>query len=79
MTPHQSKIIEFCRTFGGEITKKQACTLIPYYHNTEKYVASILTRMVRAGMLKRVKRGHYKATGTRSKPVIVIENQMNLF
>lgn len=60
MTDKQRKIVEFARQNNNQITKKQACELIPFYHNTQKHVGDILTRMVRSNMLKRIKNGLYE-------------------
>ena len=60
MTNHQKKIIEFARKNDNQITKKQACKLIPSYCNIEKHVGDILSRMVRKNILKRVKKSLYE-------------------
>ncbi len=60
LTPHQRKIVDYARRNDSIITKKQACDLIPFYINTAKHVGDILSRMVKAGMLIRVKLGVYK-------------------
>lgn len=59
MTENQRKIVEFARSNNNQITKKQACDLIPFYHNTQKHVSDVLTRMVKSNMLKRIKNGLY--------------------
>lgn len=74
MTANQRKIVEFARQNNNQITKKQACELIKYYHNTQKHVGDVLTRMVRANMLKRIKNGLYEL----SSGQVEIVNQTSL-
>lgn len=74
MTDNQRKIVEFAKQNNNQITKKQACELIKYYLNTQKHVGDILTRMVRANMLKRVKNGLYEL----SSGQVEITNQTQL-
>ncbi|CDS93422.1 hypothetical protein BN1088_1431498 [Sphingobacterium sp. PM2-P1-29] len=59
-TKHQQTIIQFARSNDNKITKKQACELIPFYHNTAKHVGDILSRMVKNKMLIRVKNGSFE-------------------
>lgn len=75
MTNHQRKIIELARTNNNQITKKQACDLIPFYHNTQKHVGDILTRMVKSNMLKRLKNGLYELSNGQKE----IANQSQMF
>lgn len=74
MTDKQRKIVEFARSNNNQITKKQACTLIPFYHNTQKHVGDILTRMVRSNMLKRIKNGLYELSSGQKE--IINQSQM---
>jgi hypothetical protein len=79
----QSVIIKFAQSNGGKITKKQANELLvnTYYHNGEKYIGEILSRLVKRNVFRRVKIGHFELTGV-SKGVIVepvAENQQSLF
>jgi hypothetical protein len=74
LTVKQKKVINFCHQNGGNITKKQAMELIDdYYYNGAKWVGDVLSRMVKAGMLTRVKPGTFK-TGKGN-----IHNQPDLF
>lgn len=75
MTDKQRKIVEFARSNNNQITKKQACDLIPFYHNTQKHVGDVLTRMVKSNMLKRIKNGLYELS-TGQKEII---NQSQMF
>ncbi|MEZ7496489.1 hypothetical protein QO206_13405 [Leeuwenhoekiella aequorea] len=55
---------------------------IRYYFNTEKHVGETLSRMVKNGILVRVKKGYYKrgkSTPKHGRPVQQIENQIELF
>lgn len=75
LTHKQRKIVEYARQNDNTITKKQACKLIPFYINTEKHVGDILSRMVKSGMLIRVKLGVYKlSTGQK-----LAKNQTEIF
>lgn len=74
MKDKQIKIVEFARLNNNQITKKQACALIPFYHNTQKHVGDILTRMVRSNMLKRIKNGLYELSSGQKE--IVNQSQM---
>ncbi|WP_028376001.1 hypothetical protein [Leeuwenhoekiella sp. MAR_2009_132] len=55
---------------------------IRYYFNTEKHVGHTLSRMVKNGILVRVKKGYYKrgkSTPKHGRSVQQIENQIELF
>jgi len=58
MTPKQSAIMGAIRK-SGSITKKEAVALIgrDYYCNAPFHVGNVLSRMVNAGMIRRVKNG----------------------
>jgi len=59
----QRKIIEVFNNDRDKIlSKKDIIQLsgIDYYHNTEKHVGNVLSRMVRNGLICRVKKGYYK-------------------
>ena len=61
-SPKQREILRLFRP-GFEVTKQtvvdsKACG--PYYHNTEKYVGEILSRMVNQGLLERVHPGVFR-------------------
>lgn len=81
LTEKQIKVIEFCRQNNNTITKKDAMGLInTHYCNGEKHVGDCLSRMVKAGLLIRVKPGHFTlGSGTKNKPSTIVKNQINLF
>lgn len=68
----------------GQLTKADAVELLRrrYYANPGPYVQQILGRMVKQGLLKRIKRGIYVAANPNRrtvKPPIVNPDQTNLF
>jgi len=82
MTPEQKEILQLLHQNGGTLTKKQVVdSLDCYYHNGAKHIGDRLSRMVNAGMLKRVKPGVFEAgSGKRAGPVEPVnENQTMLF
>ena len=80
MTPEQRTIYEFVRT-KGEATKREITAIADHYYcNGEKHVGDRLSRMVKAGLLIRVKKGVFKpGLGKKHRPKPVPENQQNLF
>jgi len=67
---------------GGEVTKAQVVEAIGgnYYCHGDKHVGDRLSRMVKSGMLIRVKPGLFKiGSGKKSKLEIVAEGQTKLF
>lgn len=65
-----------------QISKKEAVELLKhyYYYNASKHVGDILTRMVRKGILKRVRRGVYeRGNGMKKTKQINNPNQLKLF
>lgn len=63
LTPKQRKIYQFAKANGG-ITKAQAMGLIDdHYCNGDKHVGAVLSRMVKAGILERVKPGVFNLRG----------------
>lgn len=74
---------EILRVFAGNrelvLTKKKIIELggIGYYCNTDKHTGETLSRMVKSGLLIRVKKGSYKL-GTGNKKQVEIENQIKL-
>ena len=81
MTPEQKEILQLLHQNGGTLTKKQAVDqLDSYYCNGEKHIGDRLSRMVNAGMLKRVKSGVFEiGIGKKSTPATIAENQQTLF
>ena len=82
----QREIIEVFRKSEKEVLKKSEIIKegkICYYYNTEKHVGDTLSRMVRNGLLERVKIGYYKLSGKHKrrfkKDLIENPNQINLF
>jgi predicted transcriptional regulator of viral defense system len=77
LTSHQRAIIAEAKRNGGHITKAQAVALIgsAYYCNAENHVGSVLSRMVKAGMLERTNPGVFQVCGKRKpKGVTVYAN-----
>jgi len=79
-SPKQAAILRECKNLGGTITKKDAVRLIgqDYYSHAEKYVGDVLSRMVDAGFLVRVKPGTFKL-GKVGKAEKADNNQTELF
>lgn len=61
LSTKQRTVLAFIQQHGS-ITKKEAVIMIggSYYHNKEKYVGEVLSRMVNSGILKRVKKGLFE-------------------
>jgi hypothetical protein len=70
-------ITKFALENGNQITTSQAHDLLAgnYYHNGAHYVSEILTRMVNAGKLKRIKRGVYEISSGHRKNLDQINNE----
>lgn len=82
ITTSQTQILDVARSNGGTITTKQAIETIGsrYYHNQAKHTGEVLTRMVKAGLLKRVKVGDYQiSTPQKAKGKRCSQNQSSLF
>lgn len=77
LTDHQKTIMNYAREHNDTITKQEACKLIPYYYNTSKHVGDVLSRMVKANLLKRIKNGVF-VISSGVKQDIKIENQLEL-
>ncbi|MCQ4139206.1 type IV toxin-antitoxin system AbiEi family antitoxin domain-containing protein [Chryseobacterium sp. EO14] len=79
MTDKQKVIFEFVKD-NGSITKKTAIEKIGnnYFLNADKYVGEVLSRMVKSGLLKRVKKGVF-TLGERVNKNSIPENQLKLF
>lgn len=76
----QKAILDHVR-LNGNITSKVANQMLAgyYYHNGEKYVGEILSRMVKAGKLARIKPGLFELG--KGKTLLVeaqAENQLAL-
>lgn len=79
MTDKQIQVFDYVRS-NGQITKQQAVELIgkSYYCNADKHVGDVLSRMVKAGLLKRIKPGLFEL-GDRTNKTAAPENQLDLF
>lgn len=66
-TPKQRKILQMAQEMGGEFTKGDAIELLGsgYYCNEDKHVGDILSRMVNAGFIVRIKPGHFTLAPSR--------------
>ena len=62
MTEKQIQLLNFAKGNGGEISKKEAVAVIgqSYYCNAGKHTGEVLSRMVKARLLVRVKIGFYR-------------------
>ena len=69
LTDNQKAIINKAKENDGQITKKEAVELIGgnYYCNAGKHVGDVLTRMVKSGLLERIKIGVYKTSSKGKK------------
>jgi len=80
MTTDQRTIYNFIQS-KGTVTKAEIIALVGdrYFCNEDKYTGDRLSRMVKAGMLERVKPGVYRAVNSEKKAEPVNENQTTLF
>lgn len=69
LTDNQKAIINKAKENDGQITKKEAVELIGgnYYCNAGKHVGYVLTRMIKSGLLERIKIGVYKISSKGKK------------
>ncbi len=74
----EQAIIELCRKLGGRLTKKEAVEVYGswYYHNGEKWIGEILSRLVKRNIFEREKLGVYIF---RKTPISGPVEQTNLF
>ncbi len=84
LTAHQQLILSLVREKGGRATKEDIVAKFHYWHyvNAKKHIGDTLSRMVNAGLLKRIKPGLYEhGTGTKQKPAVIESdiNQVKLF
>ncbi len=57
----EQHIIDLCRKNGGVLTKKEAVAAFGhwYFHNGEKWIGDILSRLVKRNVFEREKPGVY--------------------
>jgi len=81
LTKKQKAVISYAREHGNKITKKEAMSLIDnHYCNGDKHVGDVLSRMVKASLLIRIKPGCFElGKGKRNKTTSIIFNQPDLF
>lgn len=82
MTTEQKQIVAILQANGGEVTKAQVVEALGgnYYCNGDKHVGDRLSRMVKSGILIRVKPGLFVlGGGKKSKPETIAEGQTMLF
>lgn len=82
MTAEQKEILALLHQHGGTLTKKQVVdSLDGYFCNGAKHIGDRLSRMVDAGLLKRVKVGVFEAGSGKKAGTVepVNENQITLF
>lgn len=78
MTAHQSSIIRYLKD-AKEASLQEIYDNVNfgYYHNGNKHLGDVLSRMVKSGMIERVKKGTFRL---RTKPLEQkIKNQIKLF
>ncbi len=79
----QQFIVEHALSHDGKITLDEACNIQEvntYYTNGRFHVGEILSRMVKAGILKRVKRGSFEIDAlNKRRKNIEFQNQPELF
>lgn len=80
MTSHQREILSLAVLRGGKITKQEAVDLIGrnYYCNAPFHVGNVLSRMVNARLLVRVKRGVYEIAKPEHATIITEPNLFTL-
>lgn len=82
MSAQQKIIIRAANANGGKITKSQAVDLIghTYYYNSDQHVGAILSRMVKSGLLKRIRPGVFEiGSGKKSVSVTQETKEPTLF
>lgn len=82
LTPQQSAILALARENGGTLTSKQVQEefVHNYHSNGERHLGAILSRMVAANLLVRVKKGVFTVgTGKKQKPPTPAPEQPTLF
>ena len=82
LTPQQSAILALAREHGGTVTSKQVQENFAHnYHcNGEAHLGAILSRMVVANLLVRVKKGVFQVgTGKKPKPSTQPDTAPTLF
>ena len=82
LTPQQSAILALAREHGGTVTSKQVQEkfLHNYHCNGEAHLGAILSRMVVANLLVRVKKGVFQVgTGKKQKPSTQPDTAPTLF
>lgn len=79
MTPNQKILFEHTKS-NSQMTKVEAVELIgkSYYCNADKHVGDVLSRMVKSGLLKRIKPGLFEL-GDRTNKTAIPQNQLDLF
>lgn len=82
LTPQQSAILALARENGGTLTSKQVQEefVHNYHSNGERHLGAILSRMVAANLLVRVKKGVFTVgTGKKPKPATQPNTALTLF
>lgn len=50
-----------------------------YYHNTDKHAGDVLSRMVKSGLLVRVKKGVFRlGSPVKKAPIVIDKNQTSI-
>ena len=79
MTPHQKEVHEYLLKVESA-TKEQIYEEVSfwYYRNWEKHLGDVLSRMVKSGVIKRVKKGIYAINKSGYAEEIKNPNQLEL-
>ena len=74
-TPQQTQILKDANERGGTITKKEIVEMYgrAYWHNGAKHLGDILSRMVKANLLKRVKPGVFEVGRERKTNPLLLQ------
>lgn len=62
LTPSQKKVLKLAQDMGGTVVSSTIVEALggAYFRNPEKYVGDIVSRMVKSGLLIRVKPGVFR-------------------
>lgn len=81
MTQQQRNILRAAAANGGTITKREVADMSgSYFCNADKHLGAILSRMVKSGLLKRIRPGVFEiGSGKKSVSVTQETKEPTLF